>query len=167
MTTIADRTASIASLAAAACERTATYEVLNTATTAAWAAVEAAKQAYRDAEAAALAAEGARSDAEIERDTSAIAALAWELAEGHVDDARRCGYQALPSDATDCFEAAQLERDLRHLGIADDDGELVRMLGAAIAELLAIDAGYAAEEAAYHAAERAADDAARAAEVAL
>ena len=143
MTTIADRPASIASLAAAACERTATYEVLNTATTAAWAAVEAAKQAYRDAEAAALA------------------------AEGHVDDARRCGYEALPSDATDCFEAAQLERDLRHLGIADDDGELVRMLGAAIAELLAIDAGYAAEEAAYHAAERAADDAARAAEVSL
>ena len=54
MTTIADRTASIASLAAAACERTATYEGLNTATTAAWAAVEAAKVAVRDAEAAAL-----------------------------------------------------------------------------------------------------------------
>lgn len=145
MTTIADRTSSIASLAAAAHERAATYEVFCTATLAAWAAVEAAKQAVRDAEAAAFAAEGARSDAEIERDTSAIAALAWELAEGHVDDARRCGYEALPSDAVDCFESAQLEHDLREIGIADDDGELVRMLGAAIAELLAIDAARAAE----------------------
>ena len=167
MTTIADRTASIASLAAAHGDRSEALADARTACAAAEAAVEAAKQAYRDAESAALAAYGARSDAEIELDTSAIAALAWELAEGHVDDARRCGYEALPSDATDCFEAAQLERDLRAIGIDDDGGELVRMLGAAIAELLAIDAGYAAEEAAYHAAERAAELEARAAEVAL
>ena len=167
MTTIADRTASIASLAAAHGDRSEALAVAHSACGAAEAAFAAAKQAYHDADAAVDAAYGARSDAEIERDTSAIAALAWELAEGHVDDARRCGYEALPSDATDCFEAAQLERDLREIGIDDDGGELVRMLGAAIAELVAIDAGYAAEEAAYHAAERAADDAAAAAEVSL
>ena len=167
MTTIADRTASIASLAAAHGDRSEALAAARTACAAAEAAVEAAKQAYRDAESAALAAYGARSDAEIELDTSAIAKLAWELAEGHVNDARRCGYEAMPTDATDCFEAAQLERDLRALGIDDDDAELRRMIGAAIAELLAIDAGYAAEEAAYHAAERAADDAAAAEGVSL
>ena len=167
MTTIADRTASIASLAAAACERSEALAVARSARDAAEAALAAAKQAYRDADADADAAYGAVNDAEIELDTSAIAKLAWELAEGHVNDARRCGYEALPSDATDCFEAAQLERDLRGIGITDDDGELQRMLGAAIAELLAIDADYAAEEAAYHAAERAADDAAAAEGVSL
>ena len=167
MTTIADRTASIASLAAAHGDRSEALAAARTACAAAEAAVEAAKQAYRDAESAALAAYGARSDAEIELDTSAIAKLAWELAEGHVNDARRCGYEAMPTDATDCFEAAQLERDLRALGIDDDDAELRRMIGAAIAELLAIDADYAAEEAAYHAAERAADDAAAAEGVSL
>ena len=153
----------IAIIAATLTDRTAARAAARDARTAAYVAADAARQAARDAEAAVAAAEGAASDAEIERDEAAIAELAWLLAADHLSDARRVGYEALPSDAVDCFEAAQLERDLREIGIDDDDGELVRMLGAAIAELLAIDAGYAAEEAAYHAAERAADDAARAA----
>ena len=130
-------TTSIAILAATLTARTAARAAARDARTAAYAAADAARQAVRDAEAAVAAAEGAASDAEIERDEAAIAALAWELAEGHVSDARRVGYEALPSDATDCFEAAQMERDLREIGIADDGGKLVEMLGAAIAEQLA------------------------------
>jgi hypothetical protein len=152
-------TTSIAILAATLTARTAARTAARDARTAAYVAADAARQAVRDAEAAVAVAEGAASDSEIERDEAAIAELAFLLAVDHVADARRVGYEALPSDATDCFEAAQLERDLLAIGIADDGGKLVEMLGAAIAEQLAIDASYAAEEAAYHAAERAADEA--------
>jgi len=157
-------TTSIACLAATLTDRTAALVAARVAATASDAAYEAAKQALRDADAACEAAYGARSDAEIERDEAAIAELAWQLATSHVDDARRCGYVAEPSDAANCFEGAQMERDLAEIGIEDDDGKLVTMLGAAIGELLAIDAGYAAERAEYYAAERAASDAYEAAE---
>ena len=157
-------TTSIAILAATKTDRTAALADATTAASRADAAYEAAKQALRDADAACEAAYGARSDAEIARDEAAIAELAWLLATSHVDDARRVGYEASESDATDCFEGAQMERDLAEVGIADDDGKLVEMLGRAIGELLAIDAGYAAREAEYLAAERAAE---REAEVAL
>jgi hypothetical protein len=164
-------TTSIAILAATLTDRAAARTAARAARTAAYVAADAARQAVRDAEAAVAVAEGAASDSEIERDEAAIAELAFLLAVEHVSDARRVGYEALPSDAETCFEAAQMERDLREIGIDDDGGELVRMLGAAIAELVAIDAGYAAEEAAYHAAERAAeraaDDSAAAGEAAL
>jgi len=150
-------TTSIAILAATLTDRTAALVAARAAATASDAALAAAKQALRDADAACDAAHGARSDAEIERDEAAIAELAWLLAGAHVDDARRVGYEALPSDATDCFEGAQMERDLAEIGIEDDDGKLVDMLGRAIGELRAIDAGYAEREAAYLAAERAAE----------
>jgi len=159
-------TTSIAILAATMSDRAAALITARIAATAADAAYEAAKQALRDADAACEAAYGALSDAEIERDEAAIAELAWLLAGAHVDDARRVGYEALPSDAADCFESAQMERDLREIGIADDQGKLVVMLALAIGELLAIDAGYAEREAAYHAAELEAE-AAYEAEVAL
>jgi len=157
-------TTSIACLAATKTDRTAAHAAARAAATAADAAYEAAKQALRDADAACEAAYGVLSDASIERDEAAIAELAWLLATDHVDDARRVGYEAVASDATDCFEAAQMERDLREVGVEDDDGKLVKMLALAIGELIAIDKGYAAREAEYLAAERAAE---RAAEVAL
>jgi len=150
-------TTSIAILAATMSDRTAALVAARAAATASDAALAAAKQALRDADAACDAAYGALSDAEIERDEAAIAELAWLLAGAHVDDARRMGYEATPSDAADCFEGAQMERDLLEIGIADDQGKLVVMLALAIGELLAIDAGYAAREAEYHAAERAAE----------
>jgi len=156
-TTEPTMTTSIACLAATLTDRAAALVAARTAATASDAALAAAKQALRDADAACEAAYGALSDASIERDEAAIAELAWLLAGSHVDDARRVGYEAVPSDATDCFESAQMERDLREIGIADDDGKLVEMLGRAIGEMLAIYAGYAAREAAYHAAERAAE----------
>jgi hypothetical protein len=150
-------TTSIAILAATMSDRTAALVAATAAATASDAAYEAAKQALRDADAACEAAYGALSDAEIERDEAAIAELAWLLAGAHVDDARRCGYVAEPSDAANCFEAAQMERDLREIGIEDDDGKLVEMLALAIGEMLAIYAGYAERSAERYAAERAAE----------